>query len=181
MIKTERLILRPWQETDATELYILASDPDIGPRAGWPIHQSPQESLKVIQEMFQGSYTWAILTHDQELVGCIGIKFPPNTTLELSDTEAELGYWIGKTYWGKGYMPEETRAIMDYAFQILQIQTLWCGYYEGNNQSWRVQEKCGFQYAFSKENIYLPLLDEYRTEHFSYCHRPSISELSKKD
>ena len=54
ILTTERLILRPWKETDAESLYEYAKDPDIGPSAGWPVHQNIAESREVIQNVFQG-------------------------------------------------------------------------------------------------------------------------------
>ena len=48
MFETDRLILRPWEDTDADCLFEYASDPQVGPAAGWPAHQSVSESLEVI-------------------------------------------------------------------------------------------------------------------------------------
>ena len=53
-METERLILRRWEETDAENLYQFAKDPDVGPIAGWPPHQSVEESLDVIRNVFSG-------------------------------------------------------------------------------------------------------------------------------
>ena len=50
-MQTERLILRPWVESDAEELYRYASDPDVGPIAGWPAHTSVAQSLDVIRNV----------------------------------------------------------------------------------------------------------------------------------
>ena len=49
ILETERLILRPWREEDADDLYIYASDPDIGPPAGWPPHTSVESSREIIR------------------------------------------------------------------------------------------------------------------------------------
>jgi hypothetical protein len=54
VLETERLILRRWEETDAENLYQFAKDPDVGPIAGWPPHQSVEESLDVIRNVFSG-------------------------------------------------------------------------------------------------------------------------------
>ena len=60
-METERIILRPWRESDAEVLYRWASDPDVGPRAGWPPHQSVEESLEIIRTVFRdATNTWAI-------------------------------------------------------------------------------------------------------------------------
>ena len=51
MIKTKRLILRPWEETDAENLYEYAKDPAVGPIAGWPVHTSVENSRDIIRDV----------------------------------------------------------------------------------------------------------------------------------
>ena len=53
-METERLNLRRWEETDAEQLYCWACDPDVGPIAGWPPHQSAEESRNVIRNVLNG-------------------------------------------------------------------------------------------------------------------------------
>ena len=61
-METNRIILRPWRESDAETLYKWASDPDVGPRAGWPPHQNVEESLEIIRTVFNDVlHTWAIV------------------------------------------------------------------------------------------------------------------------
>ena len=60
MLETERLILRRWNENDAGDLYKYASDPDVGPIAGWPAHQSIEESRDVIKNVFNGKEAYAV-------------------------------------------------------------------------------------------------------------------------
>ena len=69
-METARITLRRWKESDAETLFKYASDPDVGPRAGWPVHQSVEESREVIQKFFLNDSTWAIVlkeTEDQPL------------------------------------------------------------------------------------------------------------------
>ena len=47
-METERILLRYWQESDAESLFKYASDPDVGPHAGWPVHNSVEESREII-------------------------------------------------------------------------------------------------------------------------------------
>ena len=54
MLETERLVLRRWEDSDAGDLYEYAKDPDVGPIAGWPPHQSIEESREVIKNAFTG-------------------------------------------------------------------------------------------------------------------------------
>lgn len=48
--RTERLIIRPWKDTDAEDLYKYAKDPEVGPIAGWPVHTSVENSLEIIRD-----------------------------------------------------------------------------------------------------------------------------------
>ena len=50
-LETERLILRPWSEEDAQDLYVYAKDPQVGPIAGWPPHTSVENSLEIIKNV----------------------------------------------------------------------------------------------------------------------------------
>lgn len=94
MIETERLILRPWRENDAETLYRYASDPDIGPIAGWPPHTSVENSLEIIRTVFSAPETYAVVLKDTgEPVGCCGIMSAKSLhTAEMRPNEAEIGY-----------------------------------------------------------------------------------------
>lgn len=143
--QTKRLILRPWEDADAEALYAYASDPDVGPAAGWPVHTSVQMSREVIRDVLQAPETYAVVLRDTgEPVGSIGLVKPRLQDVKPSDHALELGYWIGKPYWGRGLIPEAARALIDHAFRDLGCDQLWCAYFEGNAKSVRVQEKLGF-------------------------------------
>ena len=64
MLETERLILRRWEIGDASDLYEYANDPDVGPIAGWPPHQSIEESREVIKNVFTGREAYAVCARD---------------------------------------------------------------------------------------------------------------------
>ena len=59
-METERISLRPWMDSDAETLFKYASDPEVGPRAGWPTHQSVEESLEIIRTVFNAEGMWAV-------------------------------------------------------------------------------------------------------------------------
>ena len=63
-METDRFLLRPWRECDAEALFKYASDPDVGPRAGWEPHKSVEESLQIIRTIFGGDHMWAIELKD---------------------------------------------------------------------------------------------------------------------
>jgi cytidine deaminase len=81
------------------------------------------------------------------------------------DDECELGYWLGKPFWGKGIVPEAVKEMLRHAFADIGMTKVWAGYYDGNIKSKRVQEKCGFRYQWKSENIDVPLMNEKRTGH----------------
>ena len=165
MIETERLILRPWREDDAEALYKYASDPDIGPPAGWPPHTSVENSRDIIRTVFSAPETYAVCLKDGSPIGSIGLKLKGSTDMTDRDDECELGYWIGKPFWGHGMIPEASRALLRHAFENLGMRAVWCGYYEGNEKSKRVQEKLGFVYQYTTEGLDVSLLNEFRTGH----------------
>ena len=166
IIETERLILRHWQESDAEDLFKYASDPDVGPIAGWNPHKSVEESREIISTVFSAPETYAVvLKCTGKPVGCCGIMTVDSLhSNEMQQAEAEIGYWIGKPYWGLGLIPEAVKALLNRCFNELDIKALWCGHYDGNSKSKRVIEKSGFQFDHTKENIQSPLGD-IRTEH----------------
>ena len=168
LLETERLILRRWEKNDAESLYEYAKDPDIGPIAGWPAHRSVEESRDVIKNVFNGKEAYAIcLKTDNRAIGAIELKLNGHTDMTERDDECELGYWLGKPFWGQGIVPEAVKEMLRHAFEEIGMTTVWVGYYEGNAKSKRVQEKCGFRYRWKSEDVDVPLLHEKRTGHVS--------------
>jgi len=168
-IETKRLILRPWRDDDAEELYKYAKDERVGPIAGWPVHTSVQNSLEIIRTVLSEPETYAVvLKKTNKPVGSIGILFHGNGNAPIKEDEAEIGYWIGVPYWGQGLIPEAVESILCRCFEKLDRVGVWCGYYDGNTKSKRVQEKCGFVYHHTDKNKKCPLMGDIRTEHFTY-------------
>lgn len=168
VLQTERLILRPWCETDAESLYEYAKDERIGPIAGWPAHTSVENSRDVIKNVLAVDETYAVcLKEDNRAIGSIGLLLGKNSNLDLPEKEGEIGYWIGVPFWGRGLIPEAMRELIRHAFEDLHLARLWCGYFDGNKKSKRAQEKCGFTYHHTNKDIYWSLMDDIRTEHIT--------------
>lgn len=166
--KTERLILRPWQESDAEDLYEYAKDPRVGPVAGWPVHTSVENSREIIRNVLSEDETYAVcLIENNRAIGSIGLFRPAQTHTKISETELEIGYWIGVPFWGKGLIPEAVCCLQRYAFESLECEALWCGYYDGNEKSKRCQVKCGFRYHHTESDRPCLLIGDNRTEHFT--------------
>lgn len=167
MLETTRLLLRPWQEKDAESLCEYAKDPDVGPPAGWPPHTGVENSREVIRNVLSAPETYAVCMKDGKPIGSVGLKLKGHTDITDREDECELGYWIGKPFWGQGLIPEACRELLRHAFEDLGMRAVWCGYYEGNEKSRRVQEKLGFVYQYTTENLDVNLLNEKRTGHTS--------------
>ena len=169
-LQTERLLLRPWRESDAPALFKYAQNPNVGPIAGWPPHQSEDESREIIRSVLSESGTFAVvLKATNEAIGSIGIMTLRSAihTATIAEGECEIGFWIGEPFWGQGLIPEAVHELLRYAFEDLAMSVVWCGYYDGNVKSQRAQEKCGFVFNHTSENRPVPLLGEVRTEHFT--------------
>ena len=168
ILLTERLMMRRWQDSDAESLFEYARDPEVGPIAGWPPHESMEESLDVIHNVFNGNEAYAIcLQENDKAIGAIELKLNGHTDMTDRDDECELGYWLGKPFWGQGIMTEAVKAVLRHAFEDIRMRTVWVGYYEGNTRSKRVQEKCGFRFQWKSEGVDVPLMHEKRTGYVS--------------
>lgn len=170
--ETDRLILRPWEESDAEDLYIYASDPAVGPIAGWAPHTSVENSREIINNVLSSPETYAVVLKETgQPVGSIGLMLGKASNIGLPETEGEVGYWIGVPFWGQGLIPEAVRELLRYGFEDLNLEKIWCGYFDGNEKSKRVQEKCGFRYHHSTENVPCAIEGVLRTEHITCLSR----------
>lgn len=145
-IETQRLLLTPWKATrqDAEGLYAYAKDPDVGPRAGWSPHGSVEESLKIIKEIFMPADVWAVREKNSgRIVGSIGLE---NDRRREGVNSREMGYSLAKDCWGRGYMTEAARAVMDYGFENFGLTVMGICTSPDNKRSQRVIEKCGFKF-----------------------------------
>ena len=166
MLETERLLLRKWTKTDADSLFRYASNPEVGPIAGWPPHKSVEESKDIIKNVFNGAECYAICEKENNIaIGAVELKLNGHTDMTKRDVECELGYWLGQPFWGRGYMPEAARELLRHGFEELGMTTIWCGYYDGNVKSKRVQEKLGFVFHHTCAEVPVPLLNETRVGH----------------
>lgn len=147
-LETERLLLRPWAIRDVDDFFAYASDPDVGPMAGWKPHQSKEESLLILAKFVIEKKTFAIIDkRSGHAIGSIGVEFCDGEGQfeELLPYKGrELGYVLAKEYWGQGLMPEALKAVIGYLFAVLDYDFLLCGYFDFNAQSKKVQEKVGF-------------------------------------
>lgn len=179
MKDTLRLHFRTWTQEDAEELYRYAKDPDVGPSAGWPPHTSVENSRQIIRDVLSAKGTYAVVLKQTGLpIGSIGIL--RNANIATKEREVEIGYWLGKPYWGQGLIPEAVAECLRYCFEELDCAKVWCAYYEGNEKSRRVQEKCGFLLHHIERDVQVPLLGEIRTDYVQVLTRQQWEQKVQK-
>ena len=144
-IETERLLLRPFRESDAEAFFECCQNPNIGNNAGWKPHGSLEESQEILRSVFiSQSGIWAIiLKEDGRLIGSVGIIPDP----KRENPQARmLGYWLDESHWGKGYMTEAVQSVLDYGFNTLQLNLITANCYPHNERSQQVLKRHGFIY-----------------------------------
>lgn len=144
-IETERLLLRPFRESDAEAFFKCCQNPNIGNNAGWKPHGSLEESQEILRSVFiSQSGIWAIiLKEDGRLIGSVGIIPDP----KRENPQARmLGYWLDESHWGKGYMTEAVQSVLDYGFNTLQLNLITANCYPHNERSQQVLKRYGFIY-----------------------------------
>lgn len=151
-IFTDRLILRPWSLDDSSDLYEYAQSELVGPNAGWKPHKSEEESKEIINMFITNNDSYAIvLKEENKVIGGIGLhNRKPDVSLEDLE-QREIGYVLNPKYWGNAYVPEAVKALVKYGFEKMNLDLIWCGHYDFNNKSKRVNEKCGFKYKFTRK------------------------------
>ncbi|MCR4829600.1 MAG: GNAT family N-acetyltransferase [Bacteroidales bacterium] len=144
VMQSDRLLLRPWIVSDAATLFLYASDPVVGPRAGWEPHQCVEESREIIRTVFHNDTTWAIvLKETDEVIGCIGYQ-PCTLALPARENEPLVGYWVAKPFWNQGVCTEALKMMLDRIRTTTDIRSLISGHFIDNPASGRVMIKCGF-------------------------------------
>jgi RimJ/RimL family protein N-acetyltransferase len=144
-LRTSRLVLRPFEAADGPRVELLAGDRAIadttaliphpypaGGGAEWIAGHPPEWARGM-------GGTWAVTTRADGLVGAMGLSVHP-----LANS-AELGYWIGVPFWGRGYATEAASAVVHLAFELIGVNRVSATYLARNPASGRVMEKLGMQ------------------------------------
>lgn len=148
-LETENLILRPFRASDLEDFYKYASQDGVGEMAGWHHHKSVEESKGILDSFIREERVLALcLKEEGRVIGSLGIEM---YGMESALTEfagyrgRELGFVLSREHWGKGLMTEAVKAVTELLFSRYELDFLLCGYYNFNQASKRVQEKCGFK------------------------------------
>lgn len=144
-LETERLRLRPVDPGDARRIALLAGDWSIASMtARVPFPYTERDAAEWIGELGAGEVVAAIVRRaDQgaELIGLVG--YTPSS----DGRSAELGYWIGRPYWGQGFATEAAAAVVRHCFEQERFDGLTCCHFADNPASGRVIEKLGFVFT----------------------------------
>jgi len=146
-LKTERLILRPWQQEDLDDFYEYARVDGVGQMAGWLPHESKETTQMILDSFITHKKTFA-LELDGKVIGSLGIEnYKEDEFPELDGLRGRsIGYVLSKAYWGQGLMPEAVKAVQKYLFEDAGFDFLVVSHYVWNGQSRRVIQKSGFKY-----------------------------------
>ena len=147
ILKTERLILRPWRQEDLDDFFEYASVDGVGQMAGWLPHESKETTQMVMDSFITHKKTFA-LECNGKVIGSLGIEtYNEEKRPEFAALQGRsIGYVLSKDFWGKGLMPEAVKAVQQYPFEEVGLDFLLISHFIWNGQSRRVIQKCGFQY-----------------------------------
>lgn len=161
-LTTERLVLRPFRMSDAERVRELAGEWDIASTTATIPHPyeegMAEEWISTHGDGFAKgrAVTFAVtLKETDELIGAVGLD------LHLSHEWAELGYWIGKPYWNRGYCTEAAGKALWYGFVTLRLNRIQARYMSANVASGRVMEKIGM----TREGVLRQSLKRFGTIH----------------
>ena len=145
-IETARLRLRPFTLDDEAALFALVSDPEIARFVRFDAHRNLTETrafLELVLERYQEGdpFSWAIILRlDGRLIGSCGF-----VSLMPERNSGEIGYWLGKPYWGKGYAVEAARALVRFGFEQMELEGVGAKCFVDNRAGQRVIEKLGMK------------------------------------
>lgn len=167
-LETDRLSLRQWREEDSSNLYEYAKSDLVGPNAGWKPHKNEEESKEIIKMFIESNDVYAIvLKSENKVIGSIGLHDKIIDIKQCDLKQREIGYVLNPAYWGNGYVPEAVKRLLDYGFNELDLDLIWCGHYDFNSKSKRVNEKCGFKYKLTRDEE-IKLLDNKKVKILYY-------------
>jgi RimJ/RimL family protein N-acetyltransferase len=149
VIGTRRLVLRPLRESDAAALFALFNDWEVVrflSSPPWPYSRKDAETyLRATLAPDAEEIAFAI-TFEGKLIGSICVREKPASNLQ-EGTGPNIGYWLGKHFWGAGCMTEALRALVTHVFTLTRADAIYSGAFADNIASLRVQQKVGFVHA----------------------------------
>ena len=137
-LKTERLLLRPFELDDVDDVLEYASDPEFGRYLGLPRPYTRDHAVEFVARQVLAD--WATrpvfaIVFEEVVIGGIGLR------VDGRNDRAELGYALARPQWGRGLTPEAVRAVFGWAFERYGLHKIGAYAALGNRRSWRVMEK----------------------------------------
>ena len=155
-VATDRLILRRLRASDVDDVYAYACDPDVARYTSWAPHTSPDESRQFVRRVLDAYLekqvaNWGLeLKSERKVIGTGGFA-----SWNTEHGVAEIGYAIGKPYWGQGLMSEAVRAMIEFGFKRMALNRVVIRMDPRNTGSWRVAEKSGCRFeGIARQAIY---------------------------
>ncbi|HKJ60922.1 MAG TPA: GNAT family N-acetyltransferase [Hyphomicrobiales bacterium] len=153
VLTTERLQLRTVRADDAGDIIRLANDFEVARRlARMPHPYGEGDAQHFIKTILPNEAVWALVRQeDGVFMGVVGLM------TKSEEDAATIGYWLGRDYWGQGYMTEAATAVARFAFETLKLPYLRSGHLADNAASASVLAKLGFVPVGKSRNFCLAL------------------------
>lgn len=145
-LHTTRLVVRPHEIADAPTVQRLAGAKQVADTTQHIPHPYEDGMAEAWISSRGDAFahgeaaTFAVVLRDGELIGAVGL------TLHMADKRAELGYWIGVPYWGRGYATEAAAAVVAFGFEHLGLHRIHASHLARNPASGRVMQHLGMRY-----------------------------------
>ena len=148
-LETERLILRRYVKEDAEAMYKnWASDPEVTKFLTLQPHSSQKVSQRILEDWVkqyaeETTYHWAIVlkNNGDEPIGNISVVH-----MREDISMVHIGYCIGRAYWNQGITSEALKAVMDFLFDVVNVNRIEARHDPRNSNSGKVMKKCGMKY-----------------------------------
>lgn len=142
-LTSDRLTMRKFCIEDAEALYNLAKEKEVADTCLLPHPYTPDMASAWINSQKEllsekGYYIWAVLNENSDLIGTIGLHPEP-----INKSVAEIGYWFGKAFWGKGYATEAIEQVLRFGFKIPRFHKIYAKCFTRNIASYKALEKNG--------------------------------------
>lgn len=150
MIETNRLIIRPFVVSDSKKLFECCNDFELVKTTlgiPWPYTEDIAKSWILNKEKDKkdgSSYEYAICLKEDinNVIGCVSLMGTNSVA-----KKAELGYWIKRKMWNKGFATEASKAMIDFGFNKLNLNSIYARFFDINPASGKVMEKCNMKYV----------------------------------
>ncbi len=139
-LRTARLLLRPFESIDVDDVWAYASDPEVARYRPLPEPYTRNHAAEFVDRQMRTDWStnseFAVV-YGRRVIGGISLHLNPE------HETAELGYMLGKRWWGRGLATEAARAVVDWGFQRFKLHKVYARAHVDNKPSWRVMEKLG--------------------------------------